>query len=157
MDHNHVSKLVWDYWKYFAIFNKGRKKPTRQLIPNKVWLGVYEDYKEQSPDSSFKEDSLKDHLRDSLKYMKCGVNNPEEGDAAVIQDKDLMKKLMNTDSWKARNVLKLRSDLMSGKSKDFGPSNSTSPNTASRTSGGGVSDLGAQRVASPQAEKESIV
>lgn len=67
------------------------------------------------PKSNFYPDLLKEHLRDNLKDMKSGVNNPEEGEAAVVQDEDLMNKLMNIDSWKVHNILKLRDGFMQGK------------------------------------------
>lgn len=65
----------------------------KQLIPKKVWAEVYKDYLQYFPSSTFKECSLKDYLRDSLKDMKSGVNNPEQMEGVVLQDEDLMHKL----------------------------------------------------------------
>lgn len=95
------------------MYSKGRKKAVVQLIPKKVWVKAFADYTKEFPSSISKEDSLEDHLRDSLKVMISGVDyNPKDRDALVIHDEDLMKKLMNTESWKAKNVVKLRDDLM---------------------------------------------
>lgn len=41
-----------------------------QLLPNKVWIANFKDNKAEFLTSTFKEDSLKDHLCDSLKDMK---------------------------------------------------------------------------------------
>lgn len=49
--------------------------------------------------------------------MKSGVNNPDDGETTVLQDEELMKQLMHTESWKARNVLKLRDNVMHGGAK----------------------------------------
>lgn len=75
---------------------------------------MYVDYKREFPNSTFKDDSLKDHLRDSLKDMKSRVSNPETGDVATVQDEDLMCQLMHMEPWKAKIVLKLREDAMQG-------------------------------------------
>lgn len=127
VDQGHVSKLVRDYWKHFNLFSKGRKKATLQLIPNKVWLDIYKDYLAQYPNSKLKEDSLNDHLHDSLKDMKSRVNNPEEVQGVVLQDDQLMEKLKNTDSWKARNVLKLRVYFMNGVDRSKSPPTEWTP------------------------------
>lgn len=82
-----------DYWKHSNSYSKGRKKLTKQLIPKKVWVEVYKDYVGYFPSSTFKENSLKDHLRDNLKDMKSGVNNPEELEGAGLQDEDLIIRL----------------------------------------------------------------
>lgn len=66
------------------MYNKGRKKPSKQLILKKVWAMVYVDYMAEFPISSFKEDNLKDHLRDSLQDMKFGINNPDDGETVLL-------------------------------------------------------------------------
>lgn len=53
--------------------------------------------------------------------MKSGVNNPEELEGVVLQDEDLMKKLMHTKSWKTQNVLKIQDDFMNGDTKENFP------------------------------------
>lgn len=52
---------------------------------------MYANNKVAFLNSTFKDDNLKDHLRDSLKDMKSGVNNLEDGDGAITQDKELMR------------------------------------------------------------------
>lgn len=89
--HDHVSKLVRDYWMHFRNYSKGRKKPLKQLIPKKVRALVFKDYITEFPTCSFKEDNLKDHLQDSLKDMKSRVNNPKDGKTTILQDEDLMR------------------------------------------------------------------
>lgn len=126
VDHEHVCKLVHDYWKYFTTFNKGQKKNTKQLIPNKVWIDVYKDYLQEFSTSTFKADSLKDHLKDSLKDITSGVKNLDDGETTKIQEEDLMKKLMNIESWKAHNILKLWDDFMTGRSNKSSMTSSTS-------------------------------
>lgn len=57
---------------------------------------------------------MKDHLRKSLTEMKSGVNNPEGGEGATVQDENLMMKLMESPSWKAPNVLRVRDSVSNG-------------------------------------------
>lgn len=87
--YDNVSKLVRKYWKHFGAYNKDWKKPSKQLM-TKVWTKVYKDYIVKFPTST-----LKDHLQDSLKDMKSGVNNSKDRQT-TLQDEDLMKKLMHT-------------------------------------------------------------
>lgn len=74
VDHDHGVKLVRDYWKRFGVYSKNRKKAVVQLVPKKVWQNIYADYKLTFPNSTFKDDNLKDQLKDPLKDMKSGIN-----------------------------------------------------------------------------------
>lgn len=94
----------------------------------KVWAEVYKDYVGYFPSSTFKEDSFKDHLGENLKDTKSGMNDPKDLEEAILQDEDLMRKLMHTQSWKVWNVLKLRDDLMNdGRSKEKSPCSTNPP------------------------------
>lgn len=66
MDHEHVAKLVRDYWRHFAIYSKNHKKAVVQLISKKVWQFVFADYKLNFPHSTFKDDSPDDSLKEHL-------------------------------------------------------------------------------------------
>lgn len=89
-----------DYWRHSGNDCKNHKKVVVQLIPQKVWQLVYADYMLEFPNSIFKDDSLKNYLRDSLKDMKSSAN-PKDGKQAVVQDDKLMRNLMNTELLKA--------------------------------------------------------
>lgn len=142
---DHVKVLVKSYHKAFAEFKRSRKGvPTSQLIPSKVWKQVFKEYRKQFPNSSFKEDSLRDHLRLSLKDLASNTQEDVDdlGDDPD-HDEQLMERLMATDSWKARNILQSRMDAMhemAGLRKKTPASNSNSGAAASATSpeSGGV-------------------
>jgi hypothetical protein len=52
VDSLHLSTLIAAYHKYFSEYSNGRKHATKHVIPAKVWVLVYEDYKEAHPASA---------------------------------------------------------------------------------------------------------
>ncbi|CAM6116405.1 unnamed protein product [Calypogeia fissa] len=125
---SHVVQMVRDYQIHIAAYTKtkGNKAPL-QLIPGKVWKKIYADYLKHYSDSPFEESTLRDHLRVHLKELKANEANPGVGQSvAVEEDPDLMSKLMATDSWKARNILKIREEAVQGKAKNS-PSTTMGP------------------------------
>lgn len=132
IDKDHEGTMVRDYWKYFADFSKGKKQEVKQLIPGKVWKKIYADYKVKHPGSAFMEESLKAHLRASIKDLNSGVKNPEEFEGTTLQDDKVMEILMSTDEWKACNLLRTRSDAAQGTS---GPERNSGENIQPIASG----------------------
>lgn len=59
---------------------------------------MFKDYMTEFATSLFMEDNLKDHLQDNLKGMKSEGYNPKDGETALLQDKELMRKLIHTKS-----------------------------------------------------------
>lgn len=68
----------------------------KQLISNKVdWSLEGAQYKVEFPNLTFKEDSLRDFLCESLKNMKSSVNNLEDGEVVVLLEEDMMQKYID--------------------------------------------------------------
>jgi hypothetical protein len=97
IDFVHLSLLISSYHKHFNEYSNGRKKSSNQLVPALVWKNVYLDYKNQYPNSPFKEDSLKERLRATLTELKTGTSNEENVEKAVLQQSDFLDQLKATD------------------------------------------------------------
>jgi hypothetical protein len=69
-----LSALISSYNAHFANYSVGRAKVT-QVIPGKVWKAVYEDNRNNFPDSTFTEDALKVRVREDLSQLDTGTSN----------------------------------------------------------------------------------
>ena len=76
VDSSVFSSLVSSYTTHFATYSNGRTNVT-QLVSEKVWKLVYEQFLREHPGSKFAEDTLKDRLRETLKELKTGTSNEE--------------------------------------------------------------------------------
>jgi hypothetical protein len=75
---------------------------------------VYQDYKIQYPESQFKEDNLKEKVRQTLKELDTGTSNAKNSKKAARQSDETLKRLKLTDGHASRNMLRLRQNLVQG-------------------------------------------
>ena len=106
VDSHVLSSLVSSYTAHFATYSSGRTNVT-QLVPEKVWKLVYEQFLREHSGSKFVEDTLKDRLRETLKELKIGTSNEEGSEKAILQADDVLTRLRSTNSHVTRNILNL--------------------------------------------------
>ena len=80
----HLSLLVSSYHKHFNEYSIGHKKTSSQIVPSLIWKLVYADFIKEYPNSTSKEESLKERLRYVLAELKTGTSNEENADKAVL-------------------------------------------------------------------------
>lgn len=76
-----LSYMVASYHRHFAKYSEGKCKGP-QLIPNLIWKQVYAEFLAQFLESLFQEESLKDHLHDTLSELRTGTSNDDEPNGA---------------------------------------------------------------------------
>ena len=54
------------------------KTKITQLVPEKVWKLVYDQFLCEHPDSKFAEETLKERLWKTLKELKIGISNDKD-------------------------------------------------------------------------------
>lgn len=86
-----------------------------QLIPDLVWKGFFSHYKKAFPECEFQEDTLKERLRETLRELKIGMANEEGQDKVVLQNDDYLVALRANNSHAAKNILKMRDEIVRGK------------------------------------------
>lgn len=77
---------------------------------------MYCDYKQQYPKCSFKETSLKDAVRKTLKELNTGNSNEKSSERACLQKDTVLQQLKLTDSHAKRNILAQRQAILSSAS-----------------------------------------
>ena len=88
---DHLSTLISSYNVHFAEYSTGRKNVT-QVIPSLVWKNVYSDYIKIYPNSTFKETTLKERIRETLTELDTGNSNSKRSNTAVLQSQEVLKK-----------------------------------------------------------------
>ena len=111
IDSVHLSLLVSSYHKHFNEYFVGRKKASSQFVPSLVWKLVYADFIKEYPNSTWKEESLKERLKCALAELKTGTSNEENADKAVLQLANFLEQLKVTNGHAKRNTLKRRHPL----------------------------------------------
>jgi hypothetical protein len=132
--------LVSSYHGHYADYCRGQKNVS-QRVPAKVWKKVYSDFMEAcrdsllsvSPEAEFNENqlpaerTLQDALRDALD-QDTGVTDAKGPEKCCPQDEDILMRLKRTDGHARRNMLKMRSEMIS----NVGSSNSKSLTVSDR-------------------------
>jgi hypothetical protein len=77
-------------------------------------LQVFQDYKLQFPESQFREENLKEKVRQTLKELETGTSNAKNSKKAALQSDETLKRLKLTDGHASRNMLRLRQDMAHG-------------------------------------------
>ena len=134
IDSVHLSLLVSSYHKHFNEYSIGRKKASSQLVPSLVWKLVYADFIKEYPNSTWKEDSLKERLRCALAELKTGTSNEENADKAVLQPADFLEQLKVTNGHAKRNTLKRRQSIIDQMSPSLSVGDSTAVKESSTES-----------------------
>lgn len=111
VDEDHLCTLVSAYNVHFEEYSKGKTNVT-QLIPSLVWKATYASYLHVYPASVFKQESLKDKLRDSLKELATGNSNELNAEKVAVQCNIVMSRLKCTDGHAKRNVLRARQKIV---------------------------------------------
>ena len=76
---------------------------------------MYADYLEEYPNSAFKENNLKERVRETLNELNTGTSNEQGTGRAALQSNEVLKKLKLTNGHASRNVLQHRSNIIHGK------------------------------------------
>ena len=84
IDSVHLSLLVSSYHKHFNENCIGREKASSQFVPSIVWKLMYADFSKEYPNSTWKEESLKERLMCVLAKLKTNTSNEENVVKAVL-------------------------------------------------------------------------
>jgi hypothetical protein len=117
--------LVSSYHVHYADYCRGRKNVS-QRVPAKVWKKAYADFIEAcrdsllpvSPGLKFNESqlpaerTLQDALRDALD-QDTGITDTNGAEKCCPQDEDVLMRLQRTDGHARRNMLMMRSEMIS--------------------------------------------
>ena len=74
---------------------------------------MYEVYKNQYPDSTFNQETLKSRVRQTLEEIGTGRSDCKVEGGASIQPDSFLTKIKETDGHASRNVISLRNDVIS--------------------------------------------
>lgn len=111
VDEEHLCTLIAAYNLHFERYSQTKVNVT-QTIPALVWKNTYATYLEAHPNSVFRQESLKDRLRDTLKELETGNSNAKNAEKAALQSHSVMASLRCTDGHARRNVLRKRATIL---------------------------------------------